>query len=790
MRQVSRHRRYSRALRVAGTMAITFTGITCRDAGVGPGLPTRTSISVAPGFQRAAEPGGPTFESLRGVHGILDPLDGSTTYRADALFTNDTATLVFDVVFHGTSQRYSLSLAATDTAGDTLFASTRDITATPGTSRTVDERLRYVGADTAVSFLGLATSDTMVLAGDSIVATAVGYDGQNRGISPLHVGWTSRDGTTLAVESRGPATARILGGDAERDGWIVARTFNGVADSVRVRAMLRVAAVALSHDTLRLFTGDALSVTAEALDAKGTILDRALAWSTDDPAVATVVEPQIVLPARTARQGAASAAAKSAVVTAVAPGVTRVVAASTGKADTAVVVVSSPPIARTTVSPDSWRFVYLGEELQLSASSFTPDSTPANGRYAWLVDPSTPGVVTVDATGRVAAVGTGAASVIVTEAGGTADTARISVVQVATAVFVDPPSVALPIGSMQQFFARAVDAKGNPIPNAVITWSTTGRQVARVDGTGLVSFDNIGIDTVFASVDGVTAQASVRVVSPIAAITVSGPQLLDAVGATTVLRALATDSTGKPIPDVTLFWDSKDRTIVTPLEAAGDSAIVRAEGVGATTITASSGGAVGSLDISVTSGGQVGTRVLLAPDSLLLGLGGQGRFTATLVDATGQPVAVSPAEVQWGIEGAATVVALDASGEVTAKEVGKTAVFATIRAIRSASAAVNVSDVAPMIARFSADTIRMGVDTATVSLYLASASTAPVSFTLAVADGTARFATSSVVFQPGTTRIDVLLTGVQPGTTTITATDVDQRWSAASAIVIVGGVPR
>ena len=790
MRKVSRHRRYRRALRIAGTLAIALTGLTCRDAGVGPGLPTRTSIAIAPSIQRASEPGGPTFESLRAVRGILAPLDGSLPYQVDALFTNDTATLVFDVVFPGTSQRYSLSLAATDTAGDTLFTSTRDITATPGTSRAVDETLRYVGADTAVAFLGLSTSDTMVLAGDSIVVTAVGYDGQENTVSPLHVGWASRDGATLTVESRGPATARIFGGDAESDTWIVARTFTGVADSVRVRAMLRVATVALSHDTLRLFTGDAFSVTAEARDAKGTVLDRALAWSTDDPAVATVVEPLLELPAQTARQAAATAAARSAIVTAVAPGVTRIVAASNGKADTAVVVVSAPPIARTTVSPDSWRLVYLGEELQLSASSVTSDSTLANGKYAWSVDPNTPGVVTVDATGRVAAVGTGAASVIVTEAGGTADTASISVVQVATAAFIDPLSVALPIGSTQQFFAKAVDAKGNLIPNALFTWSTTGSQVTRVDATGLVSFDNIGFDTLFASIDGITAQASVQVVSPIAAITVSGQQLLDALGATTVLRALAMDSGGKPIPDVVFLWDSKDRTIVAPLEAAGDSAIVRAEGVGATTITASSGGVVGSLDISVTDGGQLPSKVLLSPDSLLLGLGGQGRFTATLVDGNGQPVAVSPAEIQWGIEGATTVIALDPFGEVTAKEIGKASVFAMIREIRSANAAVDVSDVAPLIARFSADTIRMGVDTATVSLYLASASTAPVSFTLAVADGTARFATSTVVFEQGMTRVDVQLTGVQPGTTTITATDVDQLWSPASAIVIVGDVPK
>jgi hypothetical protein len=778
-------RRVTRVLRVAGAVALALTALTCRDAGLGPGLPARTSITIAPSIQRGLEPGGPTFESLRAVRGILAPLDGGTPYQVDALFTNDTATLVFDVVFPGTSQRYSLSLAATDTAGDTLFTSTRDITATPGTSRAVDETLRYVGADTAVAFLGLATSDTMVLADDSIVVTAQGYDAQKNAISPLRVGWTTRDGATLTVESRGPATARIVGGDVERDTWIVARAFNGVADSVRVRAMLRVAAVTLGADTLRLYAGDAVTVSAEVSDATGTMLDRAVEWVSDDPAIATVAEPLVDASLQTQRTGARGSFVKYATVTAVTPGTATIVASSNGKADTAVVVVSQPPIARTLVTPGAWRLVSLGEELQLSATSYTADSTPVNGKYTWSVDPNSLGVVTVDGTGRVAAVTAGTTAVIVTESGGTADTATIVVDQVAAAVYIDPLAAALPVGSTQQFTAKAVDAKGNSIPDATFTWFTTGNQVTHVDSSGLVFFDMVGVDTVFVSIDGLTAGAGLQVVEAVGTVTVTGVQLLDALGSTTVLRAQALDASGKPIPDASFSWSSKDASIVSVVEAAGDSAVVRADGVGTTTVAASSGVVVGSLDISVTDGA-VTSQVVVSPESLLFGKGGQGRFTATLLDSNGVEVAVSPTEIVWGVEGTTGIATVDAIGEVTALEPGKTAVYATIREIRSANAAVEVSDTMPMIARFSADTIELGLETITISVYLASAYTAPLMFTLAVADGTASVETSTIVFEAGMTRVDVLLTGVQSGTTTITATDVDKVWTAASAIVIVG----
>ena len=206
MSNVRAHSRSLSRLHKAGVLALALSSLTCRDASpLAPGLPSQASLAIAPQMQRAATSGGPSFLPLQKVIGTLTPFGGGTAYTIVAPFIRDTAVLTFDVTFAGPSQRYSLALAATDTAGDTLFKSLSDVVASPGNNEPLPNVLQYVAPDTAVRFLYVALSDTALLGGDSLALTAIGYDSFERRVTPLYIGWTSRDTALAKVSSRGPA---------------------------------------------------------------------------------------------------------------------------------------------------------------------------------------------------------------------------------------------------------------------------------------------------------------------------------------------------------------------------------------------------------------------------------------------------------------------------------------------------------------------------------------------------------------------------------------------------------
>jgi hypothetical protein len=586
------------------------------------------------------------------------------------------------------------------------------------------------------------------------------------------------------VDARGSANARIVGLDAEGESWIVASTFSGTVDSVRVRALRRVSSVAFAADSLRMYVGDVATVAVEAHDATGGSLDRTMSWLSADTTVATVT-PQS--PGQTTPGAAQQNFVKQATVSAVRPGMTVIAAETNGIADTLVVVVSPSPIVTTVVTPASVGLESLGETVQLAAASFANDSSPRAGSYQWTLAPQSVGVVTVDGTGLVTALATGVASVIVSESGGTADTASVTVTQVVDSVHVSPAAVRGAVGDSIQLTAKALDARGNLVNGTTATWSTTGNRVASVSTSGTLALDVAGLDTVTAVVQGKSTRLPVEVVNATATVTVTGGRSFDALGQTATVRAVAMDSFGKPIPGASFQWSASDPRVVAIVAVYGDSALVRSEGNGGASVVAASGKALGATDFSVD---QVGRIVTVSPEKLLLGIGGQAQLRAVLLDANRQPVPFSPTEIQWTNEGTTGAADVDPMGVVTAKQVGTTSMHATIRQIRSTSVAVDVSDPSPIILRFAGDTIAMASqDTVNVTVYLSVAYPEPVTLAFTVADGTAKFLADGLIVPQGQTRVDVRLVGVQKGTAAITAVDADRKWTPASAVVIVTDGP-
>ena len=780
VRSHSRPRSLSR-LRKAGVLALALSSLTCRDANpLAPGLPNQASLAIAPQMQSAAASGGPSFVSLQKVVGTLTPVGGGTGYTIVAPFVRDTATLTFDVTFAGASQRYTLALAATDTAGDTLFKSVTDVVASPGSNKPLHNLLQYVAPDTAVRFLSVALSDTALLGGDSLTLTAIGYDSFERRVLPLYVGWTSRDTMLARISSRGPSSAMVFGGATESDVWLVGRAFNGAADSVLVPVRLKVASVVLSADTLHLATGEFATLNADVRSATGASLDRPVNWTSLDPSIASVAG---IIGTQGQSFGSGAVALALGQVFGASAGTTRIVATSGGKSDTTVVVVAPVPVASLTISPDTLA-ILLGQVTRFSA---VPRDAQGNALYGRTISwtSSDPLVASVATDGTVNGLAIGSATITATSEGVSA-TATIHVQSAATTIArteISPSTVQLTaLGDALQLTARSY-APDSSLAAGAYSYSIGGAStIVSVDSLGRVTAIGVGSAYVIVRETGGTSDSAFVTVTQVAKrVQVSAPQQLDALGLTATFHATALDAGGAVIPGAPLNWTISDAAVGIIDFANGDSLVVRAVGNGVTPIVATVDGVSGSSQLMVS---QVAKSATVSPNALVLGIDGRARLTLTLYDANRAPMSFDPQEAKW--QGGQGVVEVDSVGEVHAKQFGTSGIFAEVRGVESDTSRITVSDAAPREISFSADTLSLGPDGGSVSVYLSLATTVPVTVVLSDPLGLVRFDRDTLLFDKGLTRSDVVITAVTDGKTTIEANDIARLFAPDSMTLLVG----
>ena len=744
------------------------------------------SLAVAPQLQRAAAVGGPSFVSLSKVVGTLTAAGGGKTYTVEAPFIRDTATLSFNVTFAGPTQQYTLALAATDTVGDTLFKSTREITATPGTNAPLQDILSYVAPDTAVRFLSVALSDTALMQGDSLTLSAIGYDSFERRVTPLYIGWTTRDATVASVSSRGPSSARIFGGSIEGDVWVVGRAFNGTADSVLVPVRLKVGSVVLSTDTLRLVTGAVATLSADVRGTAGASLDRPVAWRSLDTTVATVVGylGGVVNGQSVTRAAVALALGQ---VVGIRPGTTKIVATSGAKADTTIVVVAQVPVAGISISPDTLPLL-LGQQARFAAVTLDASGNLLTGRtIAWSTSNAL--VATVGADGMVTGLGVGIATVTASSEGVTAS-ARVRVDAAASAIartVVTPDTVRLDaLGAVAQLVARSYAPDSSLVAGSYRYAVNGPAGIVSVDGFGQVTALALGTTSVVVTENGGTADTATVLVTQLAnRVQLSQPVQLDALGMLAIFHATVYDAAGAPIANAPLNWTVENAGVGTIVAAAGDSIVVRASGNGTTPVDATSGNATGSSTLSVI---QVAKSATLSPNALVLGLDGRARLTPRLFDGGGSPMAFVEKDVQWVIAGVSGVAEVDSTGEIHARALGATGVYAVVQGVKTPTTRIDVSDAALPAIIFSTDTLLVDTNGARVSVYLSISSPTTVTVVLSDPAGLVKFDKDTLIFDQGRTNRDVTISGLTDGKTTIVASDVGKVFASDSMAVFLGKV--
>ncbi|HJQ20642.1 MAG TPA: Ig-like domain-containing protein, partial [Gemmatimonadaceae bacterium] len=447
--------------------------------------------------------------------------------------------------------------------------------------------------------------------GDSASLTARAYDRSSALVAGVAFTWTPLDpAVATVVAGSGNAMAHALANGTAR----VMVSAEGRADTIPVYVVQRVAIVATTPASVTVNAiGQTTQLSAAATDRNGyTVSGAVITWNSLDGGVATVNGTGLV--------------------TAASVGAARVVATSSGVADTSIVNVTQVA-ARVSVAPRTATLDAVGDTIHVAASVFDAnDNAIPSAPVTWTsLDAA---VASVTATGRVSALTAGSAA-IVASSGGHADTAHVSIVPQVASVTASPATAALgALGETTQLSAAAADRNGNAIATATFTWSSLDASVATVNASGLVTAVAVGSARIVAS-SSAHADTSLVTVTQIAAHVAVTPDsiTLGAIGASAVLTGTVYDNTSHPIPGATLDWASLDASIAT---VAPDGRVTAVSN-GATSVVASSNGHADTARVVVA---QQVARVMILEDSIVVhAIQDTARFNAWLFDANGNQVA-------------------------------------------------------------------------------------------------------------------------------------------------------
>src|SRR5436309_12205760 len=362
--------------------------------------------------------------------------------------------------------------------------------------------------------------------------------------------------------------------------------------------------------------------------------------------------------------------------------------------DTATVTVAGcvAPVAAVTVSPAA-PTVPVGRAAQRTATPQDASGNPLTGRViTW--QSSNGAVASVNGSGLVTAVATGAATITATSEG-QSGTAVVTVSNVPVAsVTVTPASASVQQGATVQLTATPRDANGTALSGRVVTWGSNNTAVATVSGSGLVSGAGAGSATITATSEGQSGTAAITVTAPTGQLAIG-----DSVQATTstwvrnIAQPPADPATGTP-PSVIGTQSAGARGVVdsgpvlntTP---GGDGAI-RYHVLFA---AAPSGWVVQDYLVKIVPTVPVAS-VTVSPASVSVLQGQTVQLTATPRDANGNPL--TGRVITWQSSNSA-IASVNGSGLVTGVGPGGPVTITATSEGQSGTASVTVT-VAPVAA--------------------------------------------------------------------------------------------
>ncbi|HMI48828.1 MAG TPA: Ig-like domain-containing protein [Gemmatimonadaceae bacterium] len=315
-----------------------------------------------------------------------------------------------------------------------------------------------------------------------------------------------------------------------------------------------------------------------------------------------------------------------------------------------------PPVATTvTVSPSS-ASVAVGATTPLQATVKDQNGSVMTGQTITWSSNNT-GTATVNASGVVAGVAAGSATISAATAGilGTSaiTVTAVPVAPIVTTVTVAPTSASVVAGATTPLTATVKDQNGSVMAGQTISWTTSNSAAATVNSSGLVTGLAAGSATITATTSGKSGTSAITVTAVIpvvTTVTVAPTSASVVAGATTPLVATVKDQLGNVMAGQTITWTTNNSAAAT----VNSSGLVTGVAAGSATITATSSGKTGTSSITVTALSGGGT-LLFQEDFENSNLASRGWYDNTgVVLSTTEHVAGSTSSAQYRFLAGAT----------------------------------------------------------------------------------------------------------------------------------------
>jgi Tol biopolymer transport system component len=246
----------------------------------------------------------------------------------------------------------------------------------------------------------------------------------------------------------------------------------------------------------------------------------------------------------------------------------------------------------------------VGEQMTLLAAPRSADGTLLQRAVTWSSQNET--IATVDAAGKVTAVGPGQVTIVAVSESriGTVSllVRAIPPVPVAEVRLSVDDEVQLEWNGTAQLFAGALDAQGNELPGRIVQWSTSKPAVFTVSASGAIAAVGPGVGNVTAVIDGVPATVGVRVKSaPVTDVLIDLPPAAASLesGDVIFLGTRVRLASGQ-IEERALTWTSTNPAVATATSNTPGAASLEALGTGVVTLTGSAEGMSASVTLRVT----------------------------------------------------------------------------------------------------------------------------------------------------------------------------------------------
>ncbi|MEO8879963.1 MAG: Ig-like domain-containing protein [Gemmatimonadaceae bacterium] len=370
------------------------------------------------------------------------------------------------------------------------------------------------------------------------------------------------------------------------------------------------AGVTIAPASASIALGASLTLVATVKDGNGNPVSGAsIFWSSENTAKATV--------------------SSTGIVTGIDTGTVRIAASSGGHSGVATITIVPPSVASVSVTPPS-AAINVGGTVHFQAQPLDASGKLLSDRtVTWASGNAS--IATVDNTGLVTGVSTGATTISATSEGKTGTAGVAVAAAVAASITVAPTSVTITTGQTSQLTAMVKDAGGAVISGAPVSWSVDHSNIALVSSSGLVTGQSAGTATVTATSGAAHVDVGVTVTLPPANAVIISPSTFSLlVTQRQQLTATVTDAGGNALPGQTVTWMSSNVNVA----MVGSTGLVIAVAPGTATITGTSGSVSGVSNVTVSL---VPVRhVTVDPDALSFTQGDPAQqLTVTLLDSIG-----------------------------------------------------------------------------------------------------------------------------------------------------------